>query len=197
MKNAIKMFVGAILLTAVASMGQDVKPTTVRGHALGETIDAYLDSVALKIPQQHPLASVNAADLRAKCKASPKHRLCASIAEVDQTGQALFPDPTGADYFFSGGKLADVTITFLGGSFDSVMQQLVEKYGPPTHSGTVEVQNGFGARFEVGQATWAMPDRVDIEVTQTVRNDSVLGLIKPITVRFAPHVTAKPAANQF
>jgi len=116
---------------------------------------------------------------------------------VDQTGQALFPDPTGADYFFSGGKLADVTITFLGGSFDSVMQQLVEKYGQPTHSGTVEVQNGFGARFEVGQATWAMPDRVDIEVTQTVRNDSVLGLIKPITVRFAPHVTAKPAANQF
>jgi hypothetical protein len=182
-----------ILLLAAMAGAQ----TKVKGHALGETPDQFLAAFISRVPAL-TAASTTPTTFRMACKQGDKHKtFCAAVATVDATGSGTIEDKNDvSSYVFSNGKLVAVTVMVYT-SFAGVMANLTDTYGPPAHSGTIEVQNGFGARFTCGHADWAMPDKIDITVTQTVLVDPVLGLVQPISVRFAPHVEVSPKANPF
>jgi hypothetical protein len=61
------------------------------------------------------------------------------------------------------GNIEGVSFRTVGSDTTSyTIQQLTQKYGPPSASSKIPVQNAFGARYVGAEANWKLPD---VEVT--------------------------------
>lgn len=56
------------------------------------------------------------------------------------------------------GRVGSFTVTFLHQQFSALRTALTEKYGPPTRSVNVPVQNRMGATFDSTELRWQLPD---------------------------------------
>ena len=73
----------------------------------------------------------------------------------------------------------------LSEGFAVTLPSLESKYGKPLSASTETVQNGYGAKFELGRATWNMPDGTVIIANEDIYFSDRFGYTRTTDVTFA------------
>jgi hypothetical protein len=160
-----------ILVTASSAFGQ--APTTVKGHTMGESVSEFY----AKAGYPHLLEDCQAVrgDKKAAKKLKINFQMCQAVLASESGAVVYANDPKFGELgkaTIVNGKLAIVELE-LPGEFNDILAQLTEKYGKPKAVGTRTLQNGFGARFEVGNASWLMPDETTISAVEAMASVSL------------------------
>lgn len=189
------------LLTASPAFAQtadhDPAPVEVKGHTMGETLNAYLSKEG-RDPEINTCQSLtqNPKDKEAhkeakKLKLTPQ--ACQGLI-AGMNGSRIQTNMNGSGSYcvgtlrcgatFEGTHLVKITMHVSEG-FAATLPSLESKYGKPVATSTETLQNGYGAKFEVGRAMWNMPDGTVILATEDITFGSVIGYFRTTDVTFA------------
>jgi hypothetical protein len=174
---------------AAAQTGAKVAPgsqpatnaTRVVGHVMGESAEDFFAETGYSQLISVCKEGLDKKDLKNALKAIGFHdtSICAGIVSAEAGGQVEttdphFPYPELHPFArLEDGKLASVTLHFPSGLAD-VLSDMIEKYGRPSATGSQTLQNGYGAKFEEGNASWEMPDGARIMALEAVTWDDIL-----------------------
>jgi hypothetical protein len=180
--------IGVLFLSTVCAAGQ-VPP--IKGHVLGETMQQFLtvSSVMRRLvahcrtnPNElltDPHASVENGDVPPSCQDL--------LNAVDGKGTIAFTEDFADVYMaphffefcgeveFSDGRL-DMLNICLTDPWSDVYSSLIKKFGNPTSTDTIEMQNGYGAIFYYPEATWEKPGY------QVKASEKPLGMMRYVMV---------------
>lgn len=130
-------------------------PTQIAGHFMDESFREWLlkNQIELtEICQKHPRS-----DHRMDFKT-----VCQKLSAIRNTGEGEFSTTTDSavghtfTWRFANGKVAEVATE--SAVPDAEIADLKKAYGTPTEQHVNTVQNIFGARWEVRELGWLMPD---------------------------------------
>ena len=188
--------------------------TEIMGHKMGESVSQYVAEAGypnfLNQCHQLPAASQNelvresedygysfdekvTKEEKLEWKAAERlHldlRLCANamLAERGQRGRLVkdfrqIGGAGGGTATFDGGKLVRFEVTM--NDMAKVLPSLTEKYGQPTATSSVDLQNAYGATFTAGRAMWEMPDGTKILAIEDVEFSSTTGYFRSTDITF-------------
>lgn len=180
----VLIILGTIVATAV--FAQEPTPTSIHGHNIGESVEQFLTRAGydLSICQQKKQGGMNL--------------VCRDLAKGNEpcVKENCYGGKDGFRYTLKDHKLFSVEYVSTDG-FATIVTSLTEKYGKPLETHIEVVENGFGARYQVGRATWVMPDGVEIAANESVNFVASLGIFRITTVEFAPKLTPIVKANPF
>jgi len=174
-----------ILTLALGSSVFAQTPTEVKGHSIGESADDFYT----KAGRPNLVAECRSAgsDKKAAKKLKVDFKMCQAVLASESGSRVFTTDPKfarGDTAILDGGKLAAVRLEF-SKDFSEILPQLTEKYGKPQTLTSETLQNGFGARFEVGRASWAMPDGAVISVVESIVHGDTVGDFRVTEVTFS------------
>jgi hypothetical protein len=187
----ILSFVGA---SNAQTQGQAPQRTTVGHKYLGEPIsevytpemDTQMTSKCPQLAEQHkqfggfsgksfdPSVEMIVRELKIcqeylEVKASGEGTLHVSLPKLEANEHPKLYD---AWMNFHGGRINYIYMFWTQYSpFSEQVQLLTEKYGPPTKNEIVTKQNGFGATWQLGQATWSLANGDSILAEETMDHD--------------------------
>jgi len=142
------------------------QPPKLKGHVIGESVQRFLEiSTVLRfhvdLCRRDPDAIRRQEGDTSSCidLLNAVARAGEDLIEEDRFNHLLM-GPKNLDFIgyveFSGGKLTILGVN-LEGQWNDLYPNLFKKFGKPTTEDSVEMQNGYGARFSLPQATWVRP----------------------------------------
>jgi hypothetical protein len=152
-------------------------PTLFKGFKLGSSVQEFITQAGID---------------RGRCvhpKSEAKY-VCKQLEAIERgarTGISInMQDGSSIAYKFDRAVLYGIHIerSLSKSSFDEQVRFLSEKYGKPTSRGTETLQNGYGTQWEVGTASWKMPDGAVIRTNETLLSAGVAGMVRYIFVEF-------------
>jgi hypothetical protein len=156
----------ALLLSATLAAGQ---APTLKGHVIGETVQRFLEIS----PVLRSRVDLCRTDPDAVRRQDGDTDACANLLNaVDRGGDCLIEE-NRFNFLLKGAKQLDFAgyvefshgkLTILGVNFDGTWEDLgpdlLEKFGKPTTSDVIHMQNVYGATFSFPKAMWARPGYV-------------------------------------
>jgi hypothetical protein len=169
-----------LLLVTVAGAQQQPAKTIVHGHELGESWNRFAAEVGYpgdagcvewyKGKQAQILGDSHLAESEAKFMICPYYRQAATGSGTRVEVELPLDDRHTSPFFadFSSGKMISMSTLFEANQFETVRDQLVERYGQPASSGVKTVQNNFGAHWDLRWIKWLMPDGAVIDEEEAI-----------------------------
>lgn len=155
----------AAQVTQASPMTQPAQPTAFRNFVLGATFN---DMVSAGIIHAEMCEGKVQREMKKGCKDLEKARSGQFVAvtiQADSTGRVVLN--------FEGSKLIAVRIEpSYSTSFELQLLELTKKYGKPTTVNSTTMQNGYGATWDQGYASWKMPDGAEIDEMEIVVSGS-------------------------
>lgn len=143
------------------------QPTAFRNFILGATFN---DMVSAGIIRTDLCDGKVRREMKKSCKDMENARSGQFVPvtiQDDSTGRVVLN--------FDGSKLVAVRVDpSYGTSFELQLLELTKKYGNPTTLNSTTMQNGYGATWDQGFASWKMPDGAEIEEMEVVVSGSRL-----------------------
>jgi hypothetical protein len=155
------------LLAAVLASGQT---PTIKGHAIGESVSSFFHaSRALEMAVDscaNPSAYRNSkykadeetCEQIASAMAGKRSRISNDIAHELMVSESILPFVGYVE--FSAGKLSMMEVNLYGDDWNTVYPDLLKRFGKPTKVDTLELQNGYGARYSLPTVSWVRPGYV-------------------------------------
>lgn len=142
----------ALLLVTVASSAQ-TEEYSIKGYVLRTSMDAVATNYLLAIGKTADPKSIE--KWKHWCgKPNPAGVVVCGSTRPSQK-ETIAGYPVFEERFeFIDGQLYRYTIYFLEMIYPKVVEAVTSKYGPPTKSGAVPYQNGFGAQFPSSTSQW-------------------------------------------
>jgi hypothetical protein len=193
MRNAILGLVVLLAASAGTARAQQ-SPPTIKGVSLGEFVSDYIAKTPGGAEQLQNCRTAQV-DPKAAKKLKLDLAVCESfIAAVDRGSRVQFGRP--GDFMkitFDQGRVVKIeyTIDFSVAlkygaklekqppTYEQVIADLTAKFGQPFGQNVIELQNGFGARFEHRNTIWKTADAV---VTALELDANIQNPITAITV---------------
>lgn len=162
------VFVVVGLLVANLCHAQSGTPT-LKGHALGETIDQFIANSTELTRQQigncivsrgvgpHGITDFHCQDFLKATRMGP------GTGSFD-CNLAMYEIGVCRDFrgrvTFEGGKLVEIHLEVTDQDWDSVLNSAIQKFGKPDETHVVTTQNAYGAKWELRRASWSASDHV-------------------------------------
>jgi len=146
-----------VLFLAVCALAQDSGepkrtsiPTTFFKHTLGETFPQW-QSLVLADCASDPRGKNHLGNFRNEC-----NRVLTLQAPSSDNEKQWITEWDAKAWIFRKGLLVSMVFDFQ--PYEQTVALLTERYGRPVQATKDSLENGYGARWEVHNAAWAMPD---------------------------------------
>jgi len=154
--------------------------TEVRGHRMGESVPEFF-------------AKAGKPELLDICAGGDKKEIrrisrdvCKGALAARSGARAFTTDPKWSRTdraILSEGKLVAVEFSFVD-PFEEVVSDLVKRYGAAANTESRVSQNGYGATWNVGTASWLMPDGTEIAARERISFGGSVGYFRVTDVTF-------------
>jgi hypothetical protein len=195
----IIMKVLAILLLSTALACYAQTAPTIKGHALGESLNQFIAQsnnitqtqlqkcrITPSVKNEDDGVTNRCDDFLHTANASPVSGTfrCAGAVSADSGYDAefisKFVDGAGVPCFeflgevtFDNDKLVKIVVEFWHQGWSEVLPDLISKFGKPREEHVNTMQNGFGAKFDFQQAGWATSNYVLAAFEKTFSSDTL------------------------
>ena len=155
------------LLVAILASAQT---PTVKGHAIGESVSSFfhasralemaVDSCANPNAYQNSRFRADGETCQqiSSAMAGKRTRISNDLARELMGSESILPFTGYVE--FSAGKLSMMEVDLYSENWNTVYPDLLKKFGRPTKTDTVELQNGYGARYSLPTVSWVRPGYV-------------------------------------
>jgi hypothetical protein len=177
------------LFFALSVAAQAPKPTEVRGHFIGESVQEFFARSGWSTVIEDCRAAESDKKFAKKLAKEKGQVTCAGAAQALIGNDVILSDPAFPNVPRSFAVLSDRKLEFVLLYFDRPLADLLpdlrSKYGQEQSLTSKTLQNGFGTTFEVGTAAWGMPDETTIVADESIESDDFRGLFRSTKIIFA------------